>query len=255
MVADAPEAASDSSALSTDPDFAFEGQSRRARTLLAAAVQEFRELGMNSARFESICGRAKISRATGYRICPSGIEGILQLLHEDAMRRLVHSISSATARVGPPVAFREALESGVIGALDGLRSSPFIQVLCTQKPDLLRGYLLSDEPGGIVDVLGDYAARCAVNFGADDPAIVPRAKHFVRHLLLVLTSDIGPGCAPDLVWPDPEGDAAFARRVHEPLDEFTAVVIVNHAKRHRLAIPLVLLPPTAPFPDVAIGVR
>jgi AcrR family transcriptional regulator len=211
------------------------------RRLADAAIAEFGEHGLVESLFPRICTRAKVSRATGYRLFPGGIESVVRLLHAETVAEVVRSVGRHTRRLGRDVSFSDAVEAGVQGVAEALRSTPWVRDVLGRDRNLMTSYLLNREPGGILAVLAEYAAACAATFGEGVVANASEAaEQFVWNVFSRLLAELPPS-APGQPWPDP--DHLWNEAMQTDVQRFVVEVgLVGSARKAGLAVPRYPIP-------------
>ena len=115
-------------------------------------------------------------QTSAYRYFPNGVESLVDFFHRTTLLAIVSGVKNRTCKLPTSVEFRVAVDEGVRGGLDALASVPWTSEILPRNRDMLTGYLLSRDPGGILGVLSDYAARCAANFGSDADELHTKAE-------------------------------------------------------------------------------
>jgi len=207
-----------------------------------AALTLMASSGEVNVSFAEVIKASHVSKATAYRIFQGGMPGVLQYLHARTVHDVISAIQARTRALPAEVTFEEAVASGVSGVLDGLRESPWPAQFLRTNRDLMTSYLLGREQGGICDVLSEYAARCAVNFGAMATDIEAAAAAFVWTLFSKLLSTF-PAEGVRTPWPDLKDDATMQRYLEAPLAEFLErVELPRGTARPAMAAPIIRTP-------------
>lgn len=201
-----------------------------------AAIEEFRQRGIKDAHFSEVVRLGGVSKATAYRLFPGGIDSLIQYLHIRTLLTIVRCIRERTAPLQGEVRFEHAVQAGLCGVVQGLRTAPFTATVLRRSRDLMNGYLLSSEPGGILNVLADYTARCAVGFGSKEPDVRQSSRALVGAVFGELVATF-PAADDERAWPDPDS-AEMERILHAPIQAFfERVKLKNDESRSDLAVP------------------
>lgn len=208
------------------------------RQVIRAAVDIYAERPFHEVTFSDICTRAKAPKASAYRYFPNGIQSLVEFFHRTTVISIVKGVHDRTRSLPRSVEFRVAVDTGVRGGLDAMIAAPWTSKILVRNRDMLTGYLLSRDAGGILNVLSDYAARCAANFGSEAEALDAKAERFVWDVFSGLLC----------VLPDPPEPSAWRsiddRTISRAIDDFVEAADLRGRGRMRqhLAVPPMTVP-------------
>ena len=203
--------------------------------VIAKAIPYLVSESLPNAKFAKVCELSGISKATGYRFFPSGMESIIEYLHKQTLVDIVRSLRIRLTALPSTVEFETAIEIGMKAAIEGLRTTPWTALILRSDVDLMTTYLLAREPGSLCHVLAKYIEQCAANFGTMQVDTFAIARRFVWSVFARLLSEFPED--PSSPWPDPDS-TAFSALVDGSLSDFVKAVGLEGARRLRLAVPI-----------------